>query len=385
MTRFHALRRISLLSSLIVLFLPFKVLSQTEPQWAKRFDALIAQRMKEKHMPGLAIGIIVDGRLVYSRGFGQATLGPNGPKTTPDTVYHMASITKPFVATALMQLAEQGKLSLDDSIVKHLPYFRVNDPRYATLTIKQFVTHTSGMPDVEDYEWNKPQYDDGSLERYVRGLKDKKLLFAPGTRFTYSNVAFEVLADVIAKVSGQTFENYVEQHILIPVGMTHSTLLKEKTDPKTLASGYRKDDKGIPQPIPAYPYNRPHNASSDLMSSVHDMARWATVNLNRGELDGKRILKASTYDLMWKPNAELTLCPESGPCRKMGAFVGLSWFLENKNGLQTVFHHGGDDGFETHLTLVPDRKFAIVMMTNTEPAGIPTLKELLPEALALIK
>lgn len=175
------------------------------------------------------------------------------------------------------------------------------------------------------------------------------------------------------------------QHILTPVGMTHSTLLKEKTDPKTLASGYTKGDRGFPKPIPAYPYNRPHNASSDLMSSVNDMARWAIVNLNRGEIDGKRILKGSTYDLMWKPNAALELCPASQPCRKTGAFVGLSWFLENKNGLNIVFHHGGDDGFGTQLTLAPDRKFAIVMMTNTDSAGTPFREDLLREALALVK
>lgn len=385
MTRLNVLRRIPLLLSLIVLSLPFNVLSQTEPNWAKRFDTLIEQRIRENHLPGLAIGIIVDGRLVYSRGFGQATLGPNGPKTTPDTVYHMASITKPFVATALMQLVEQGKLRLDDPIVKYLPYFRVNDPRYASLTIKQFVTHTSGMPDVDDYEWNKPQYDDGSLERYVRSLKDKRLIFDPGTRFAYSNIAFEVLADVIAKVSVQTFEEYVAQHILIPVGMMHSTLLKERTDPKTLASGYTKGENGFPKPIPAYPYNRPHNASSDLMSSVNDMARWAIVNLNRGEIGGKRILKASTYDLLWKPNAALELCPESQPCRKTGASVGISWFLENKHGLNTVSHSGGDDGFGTQLILVPGRKFAMVMMTNTDSAGIPFREELLREALALVK
>lgn len=385
MTRRHKLRRLPLLSALIVFCWSLDARSEAEPEWAKRFDALIQQRMKENQVPGLAIGIIVDGRLAYSRGFGQAALGPKGPRTTPDTVYHMASVTKPFVATALMQLVEQGKLSLDDPIIKYLPYFRLSDPRYASLTIKQFVTHTSGMPDVEDYEWNKPQYDDGSLERYVRSLKDKKLLFAPGARFSYSNMAFEVLADVIAKASGQTFEDYVAQRILIPVGMVHSTLLKEKTDAKTLASGYTKGENGSPKPIPAYPYNRPHNASSDLMSSVHDMARWAMVNLNRGELDGKRILKTSTYDLMWHPNVEVADCPESGPCRKLGASVGLSWLVENRNGLIIISHNGSDDGFATQLTLVPDRKFAMVMMTNTDSPGLPFLKELLGESLALVK
>ena len=326
-----------------------------EGELSKKFDPMIERGIADNHMPGLAIGIVMDGKLVYSKGFGQATLGPNGPKVTPDTVFHMASITKPFVATAIMQLVEAGKIGLDDPILKYLPYFRLNDKRYPTLTIKQFVTHTSGMPDVDDYEWDKPRYDEGSLERYVRSLKDQKLIFDPGTRWAYSNMAFEVLADVIAKASGQSFEDYVSQHILIPVGMTHSTLLKEKTDAKTLASGYTKAKDGIPGPIKAYPYNRPHNASSDLMSSVNDMARWAIVNMNRGEIDGHRILKASTYDVMWKPFAEVEFCRGSGPCRKPGSWVGISWFIETKDGRTTVSHGGGDDGFITELLIVQRR------------------------------
>jgi len=356
-----------------------------EPEWAGRFDATIQRGLAENHMPGLAIGIVLDGKLVYVKGFGQSLLGPNGPRTTSDTVYHMASITKTFVATAIMQLVEKGPISLDDPIIKWLPYFRLNDERYSRLTIKQFVTHTSGMPDVDDYEWDKPQYDDGALERYVRSLNKKKLIFEPGSRWAYSNMAFEVLADVIAKASGQSFEDYVSQHILIPAGMIHSTLLKEKTDPKTLATGYTRAKDGVPSPIKAYPYNRPHNASSDLMSSVNDMARWAIMNLNRGEIDGNRILKASTYDVMWKPYAEVEYCRGSGPCTKPGASVGISWFLQNRDGRTLVSHNGGDDGFSTELLMVPERKFALIMMTNTDSPGVPFLKDLIQQSLALIK
>ena len=114
------------------------------------------------------------------------------------------------------------------------------------------------------------------------------------------------------------------------------------------------------------------------------MARWALVNLNRGELDGKRILKSSSYDLMWKPAAEVEYC-RGGPCRKPGSFVGISWFLEEKDGRLIVSHGGGDDGFISAFILIPSRKFAFVMMTNSDFAGIPLLKQIQAEALSLAK
>lgn len=359
-----------------------------EPGWERRLDTMIEQGVRETHVPGVAIGIVLDGKFVYARGFGQATLGQADRPVTPETLFHMASVTKPFVATAIMQLVEQGKIDLDAPVTKYLPYFRLDDPRYIKITIRQMLTHTSGMPDVKDYEWNKPQDDDGALERYVRSLKGEKLLWDPGTRFAYSNMAFDVLGDVIAKVSGMTFEDYVEQQILKPTGMLSSTLLLKKADAKRLASGYtsnKSSDAVAAELVPvAYPYNRIHSPDGDLMSSVNDMARWAMVNLNRGELDGKRILRSSTYDVMWKPMAEVEFC-RNGPCRKPGNQVGISWFLETKDGELYVAHGGGDDGFITSLVMVPSRKFALVMMTNSDSAGLQFLKRVQAEALRLAK
>jgi len=375
--------------TLITFLAPARIPGQTSDSgWMKRLDALIQKGLDEYHVPGLAVGIVLDGNLAYARGFGQVTLSRPGA-VTPDTLFHMASVTKPFVATAIMQLVEQGKIAQDDPVTKHLPYFRLDDPRYKSVTIRQLLNHTSGMPDVKDYEWNKPQYDEGALERYVRSLKDEKLLWDPGARFAYSNIGFEILGDVIAKVSGMSFEDYVERQILKQVGMSSSTMLWERADTKRLANGYTKgasSDRSASAliPVAAYPYNRPHNPSSDLFSSVNDMARWAMVNLNRGELDGKRILKSSTYDLMWKPTAEVEFC-RGGPCRKPGSFVGISWFLEEKDGRLIVSHGGGDDGFISAFILVPSRKFAFVMMTNSDFAGIPLLKQIQAEALSLAK
>jgi len=376
------------LTLITVLAAPCVTGQTSDSSWEKRLDGLIERGMGEYHVPGLAVGIVLDGRLDYARGFGQPILGQPGA-VTPDTIFHMASVTKPFVATAIMQLVEQGKIGLDDPVTKHLPYFRLDDPRYQLITIRHLLNHTSGMPDVKDYEWNKPQDDEGALERYIRSLKGEKLLWVPGARFAYSNIGFEILGDVIAKVSGMSFDDYIERQILKSVGMSSSTLLLKRADTKRLANGYTKgasskQDASALVPVAAYPYNRPHNPSSGLLSSVNDMARWAMVNLNRGELDGKRILKSSTYDLMWKPTAEVEFC-RGGPCRKPGSFVGISWFLEEKDGRLIVSHGGGDDGFISAFILVPSRNFAFVMMTNSDFAGIPLLKQIQAEALSLAK
>jgi CubicO group peptidase (beta-lactamase class C family) len=138
--------------------------------------------------------------------------------------------------------------------------------------------------------------------------------------------------------------------------MSSSTLLIKKADPAKLAAGRTKDKTGNVHVLKFYPYNRAHTPSSDLHSNVVDMARWAMANLNRGELDGQRILKSSTYDLMWKAAAQ----------RTSTVSVGISWFLTEVNGENVVFHNGGDDGFRTRLILFPARKIAVVFMTNCD-------------------
>src|SRR5262249_50430053 len=125
-------------------------------RYAERLDPFLAKAMGEENIPGLAIGIVEDGQLVYSRGFGVMRVGDPSHPVTQETLFHMASITKPFVATALMQLVEQGKVDLDGPVTRYVPYFQLADARYKTITVRQMVTHTSGMPDVDNYYWDKP-------------------------------------------------------------------------------------------------------------------------------------------------------------------------------------------------------------------------------------
>ena len=248
-------------------------------------------------------------------------------------------------------------------------------------------TRPGGLPDVKDYQWDHPENDDGALDRYVRSLSDVKLLWDPGTRFAYSNIGFEILGDIIAHVSGVSFESYVASHILEPLGMSTSTLLRTSVDTTLLAEGYTRprDDMAAAFRRVAYPYNRMHGPSCDLFSIIVDMSRWALANLNRGELDGTRILDRRAYDEMWRLVAAVEFCRPPGhtECRKTDVSVGLSWFLQRKDGRLIVSHSGGDDGFISQLVLIPDTGFAFIMMTNSDSAGIALLKEIQAQALAL--
>ena len=324
---------------------------------AKKLDEEVERLFRESDSPGLAVGVVRDQELVYAKGFGVTNLETGG-EVTPRTLFHMASITKPFVATSIMQLLEQGKLSLDDPIVQHLPYFELKDERYTTLTIRRFLNHSSGMPDVEDYHWDDPEYDEEALERYVRSLADRELLFEPGRWFSYSNLAFEVLGDLIAKVSGQSFADYVKEHILLPLGMKDSSILIRDVDPALLASGHVQGDNGEVLVSEHYAYNRRHGPSSTLNSSVVDMSRWAIANMNRGELEGTRILDASSYELLWKPTLTARVRGDNR------VLIGLGWFLSSFHGQPTVEHGGGDIGYITNFVMVPDAGVAVIVLSN---------------------
>ncbi len=138
-------------------------------------------------LAGLAIGIVKSGELVYTQGFGVRSLETREP-VTPRSLFHMASVSKPFVATAIVQLVEQGKLALDAPVVTYLPYFRLKDPRSKEITVRQMLSHTAGMPDADDYHWYAPEDDEEALERYVRSLAGEELIAAPGEKYAYSNV-----------------------------------------------------------------------------------------------------------------------------------------------------------------------------------------------------
>ncbi len=322
-------------------------------------DELLPRFREIYDVPGMAAGVIKDGKIIYAKGFGLRKLGGTEPET-PRSLFHMASVSKPFAATAVMQLVEQGKIKLTGKLTEYLPYFKLADPRYKDITIQQMLSHTSGISDVEDYQWDKPQYDEGAAERFIRSLAPEELLFKPGERHSYSNKAFDILADVVARTSGKTFEAYVKDHIFKPLGMKDSTFLKKEVPAELENAPHLVKDIRSYRPAVSeiYPYNRRHAPSSTLHSNVTDMLRWAMANMNGGVLEGKRVLKAETHANMLIPRARF-------PQFYGNTGIGLGWFLGEHRGETRIGHGGSDVGFRAQLFMLPEKSMAVVTMGNS--------------------
>ena len=275
----------------------------------------------------------------------------------------MASVTKTFVATAVMQLVEQGKIDLDAPITKYLPYFKMDDaaiPRHQGPADAQSHLRHSRHHELPLGQAGVRRWTHSSVLCVAQPIKNS--IFAPGEKFAYSNTAYEILGDLIAKVSGETFEDYVQHHILTPLGMKDSTLLVRQANASLLTSPHVEEGgKLVVSKI--FPYNRAHAPSSTLYSNIDDMSRWAIANLNHGELDGRRILKRETAESMWQPVVSAFNMKE-----------GISWFTKDLQGHLLVMHDGGDVGFQSRLLLAPDDSVAIIAMANYDSAD----KELSP-------
>jgi CubicO group peptidase (beta-lactamase class C family) len=246
--------------------------------------------------------------------------------------------------------------------------FTLADAHERDITLRHLVSHRSGLPDIMD--WNaifaKPaEYDDGVLERYVRSLSSLERLSAPGERWSYSGIGYNVLGDVVAKVSGQTLESYLQRHILKPLHMDDTILIIKEDDKKRLASPHMRNEHGVVFVNDGFlfPYRRELAPGGPLYSSITDMTRFAALHLNRGELAGTRILPAASYDEMWTPMS--TVEWDFGPSTK-SLFVdyGLGFFIGNIDGRRVVHHIGLDFGYSAAMLLAPDDGIAVVTISN---------------------
>lgn len=330
-------------------------------------------------LPGLAAGIRrwpdgnnaagSDGALIYRNAVGYRDIIDKRP-LLPEHIFHMASLTKLFVGTSILQLWERGLLRLDGLLTDYLPWFQMKDERYREITIKQLLSHTSGMPDIDDYQWDRAETDEGALERYVRSeeVKGARLLWDPAEgRFAYSNMGYEVLGTVIASVSGLSFEDYVRRNIFEPLDMKDSTLLTyergiydEKGPDKNLCTPHEKDDEKKFARVKYFPYNRAHGPSSTLTSNIIDIEKWAEAHLKR------RLLKEETYALAWEKQA---FVPNNGE------FICLSWFRREQNGFVFYGHEGTDNGFRASFWLCPELKLSVTVCSNLSGAPVKKINK----------
>jgi CubicO group peptidase (beta-lactamase class C family) len=326
-------------------------------------SAWIEAQMAYTSLPGLSIGIVHDQELVWAAGFGHADVARDRP-ATPDTLYRIASITKLFTSTAIMQLRDAGKLRLDDPLVTHLPWFRISGTPAGTppATIRHLLTHTAGLP----REAGTPYWTDSDFptpEEVRARLPQLTAALPTETEWKYSNLGLTLAGEIVAVVSGQSYVDYVTEHILTPLGMKRTLVATPSPDHPELATGYSRRLPSTPlrQPAP-FTDGRGITAAANMTTCVTDLARFAMLQFRDGGAGDAQILRGSTLREMHRVH---WLEPDW-----TGGW-GLGFRLGRLNGRTLVGHGGSLRGYRTLLQLCPAERLGVIALTNADD-GNPT-------------
>lgn len=330
---------------------------------------LVETFLGSHEVAGLAVAVVRDGE-VFSHGFGVRDVG-TGDRVTPETMFHLASVSKPFVATAVVSMAtaadvDEPVLGLDAPIIEWIPEFTLADGRAGEVTARGLLSHSSGLPDVSEYGWHDPQLGDDALSEFARSLSDWRLQAEPGSTFSYSNAGYELLGLLLSRATGTTFENAVRQQVLTPLGMRNSTFLRGEVPGHLAASPH----VGMPLTVPqgSYPYTRRHAPSSTLHSNLVEMCRWIGAHLEPAEATAggsgqSARLDRRLLDLMWRPAVRVAHPPWEEE-------LALGWCVGHYGGHRALSHSGADPGFGSKLVLVPERRIGVVVLANSNT--VPT-------------
>lgn len=312
-------------------------------------DDWIARQIEAKGFVGLSVAIVKDGAVVLDKGYGQSQLGPD-VAAAPETAFSIGSITKQFVASIVLQLADQKKLSLDDKVAKYFPDLT----RARDITLYDLMTHVSGYRDnypldFVDQEMKQPATTDDIIARYAK----RPLDFEPRTRFSYSSTGYKILGRVVEKVTGRPLGAVLEDRILRPLGMTHSSYMPAEGGPG-LARGYTSFALGGPEPAEPEAHDWAYGGGG-IYAPAGDIAKW-----DIALMDGK-VLSPAAYKLFTTPRHLA-----DGRATTYGCGIEA---VVNKSGDLVLRHSGGTAGFVSYSVLVPRTKSAVVALSNRDDAA----------------
>ena len=260
----------------------------------KILEAWAEEKVSRLRLPGMAAGIVYDKELIWAKGFGFADIERQKP-ATPKTIYRIASISKTFTATAIMQLRDRGLLQLDDPVSKHLMWFKFKNrfPEAPTITIRHLITHTSGLPRESPFSyWN--DYNFPTREEMIECLQKQENAYPAETRFKYSNLALAIAGEVVAKVAKQPYEKYIQENIFDPLKMASSSVNLPKSHMERLAVPYdRPKADGLREILP-FTDSKGITPAANLSSTVEDLGRYISFHLSDGKAGKNTVLKSST-------------------------------------------------------------------------------------------
>jgi CubicO group peptidase (beta-lactamase class C family) len=307
----------------------------------------------------LSVAVAKDGRIIWEEGFGYADIEHKLPPT-PETMYSLASISKPFTATGFMKLVEQGKINLDHPVNDYLGAGKLTGlaADASQATVRRLLSHTAGLPlhyhfYYEDRGGDPKLTMDQAISRY--GI----IVYPPGAVWEYSNLGYGIVDHIIARVSGTSYEDFLRTQVFEPLGLRHTTI---STGVGLKNAAVRYDTAHVA----VIPYDFDHRGGSAVYASAHDLVRFGMFHLKDHLKDQKPILADSTITLMHQPASGNTVL--GGSFTATTAY-GLGWLVGTEHGIQKVWHTGGMPGVSTTLSLFPTADLAIVVLANQRSAA----------------
>lgn len=352
--------------SLIFIFV-LAVTASGQPLSGKKIDRLTERVMQEFNVPGIAVAVIRDDRVIHMKGYGVRSIA-TGQKTDEHTLFAIASNTKAFTSAALGILVDEGKLRWDTKVTDIIPEFRLYNP-YVTedFIIKDLLTHRSGMGLGAGDLMGWPDSADFSTAEIIHNLRYLKQASPFRMKYDYDNMLYIVAGEVVARVSGQSWEEFVESRIMEPLGMTESAASFKRIKDRTNIIDAHVPVDGRLQVVPKQEAKK-HNAVGGIYSNVNDLSKWVIMQLNRGSCGNDttlRIFSEEVHREMWTPQ---TIRPVSSADQYRSHFAayGLGWNLADINGYLQVSHTGGHSGIVTQITMIPELRLGIIVLTNQE-------------------
>lgn len=355
--------RRSALLIIISLFLIINISGSLNAQVnTNELDTYFSQMQEDWNIPSISIGVVKDGKIVYKESFGTKRAGKN-KKPNEATLYAIASNSKAFTATIIAMLVEEGLLNWNDKVKDYLPYFELYDPWVSNnITILDMLSHRSGLGTFSgDIMWYK---SDLSSEDIIRRAANLPKTFEFRSGFGYSNIMYIVAGELIKEVTGKTWGENVQERILDPLGMERTIYsLNELEAMGNYAVPHALDEnKNIE--IPWVDWEEV-GALGGLISSVEDVSKWMIFNMGGGVWNGDTLLTNESLSRLWTPynNFMVSQFSESAPNTHFRGY-GLGWGLADYYGNLRVSHTGGYDGMITAVTMIPDKKLGVVVLTN---------------------
>lgn len=316
----------------------FLLISAVSAQTADRVDDFIKAEMQKQHIPGVSVAVIKDGKPIKIKGYGLANVETNTPVTN-ETVFKIGSISKPIIAMGIMLLVEEGKLSLDDKISK---YLEGTPETWKDITVRHLLSHTSGIVrEAPGFNPAKIQPD----ADVIKTAYQSPLVFTPGEKYQYCNVGYFSLAEIIRKVSGKPWSEFLTERIFKPFGMnsTRTTTFDEIVPNRANGYSFSKNKLSNSE---VYQALRPSGA---FLSTISDLVKLENA------LAGKSFLKPETRKIMWTPFKF-----NDGK----DSLYGLGWVTDEVNGRKRIGHGGSLNGFRSHFSRFVDDGITIIVLTN---------------------